>query len=57
MYPLQGGWTVQDYLRLDTGLLVEFTDGFIRVLPMPSLLHQWIVRFLFQVLSEYVNPQ
>ena len=55
MYPLQGAWTVDDYLRLDTGLLVEYTDGFIRVLPMPSLLHQWIVRFLFQVLHEYAT--
>lgn len=54
MYPLQGSWTVADYLRLDTGLLVEFTDGFISVLPMPSLLHQWIVRLLFQVFNEYV---
>ena len=55
MYPLQGGWTVESYLRLDTGLLVEYTDGFIRVLPMPSLLHQWIVRFLFETLNEFVR--
>jgi len=54
MYPLQGGWSVEEYLRLDAGLLVEYTDGFVRVLQMPSVLHQWIVRFLFQVLNEYV---
>jgi Uma2 family endonuclease len=55
MYPLQGGWSVEDYLRLDTGLLVEYTDGFVRVLPMPSILHQWIVRFLFEVFNAYVS--
>jgi len=55
MYPLQGGWTVDDYLRLDGGLLVEYTDGFIQVLPMPTLLHQWIVRFLFRRLDDFVQ--
>jgi Uma2 family endonuclease len=54
MYPLQGGWTVENYLRLDAGLLIEYTDGFIRVLPMPTLLHQWIVRFLFRKLDALV---
>lgn len=54
MYPLQGGWSVENYLRLDTGLLIEYTDGFVRVLPMPSILHQWIVRFLFEMFNAYV---
>ena len=57
MFPLQGGWSVEDYLRLDAGLLVEYTDGFIRVLPMPSLQHQWIVRFLFRLLDDFVNQR
>lgn len=57
MFPFQGGWTVEDYLALDTGLLVEYTDGFIRVLPMPSLLHQLIVKFLFRVLDDFVNER
>jgi len=55
MFTLQGSWSVHDYLRLDTGWLVEYTDGFVRVLPMPSLLHQWIVRFLFQLLNDHVR--
>ena len=55
MFPLQGGWSAEDYLALDTGLLVEYSDGFIRVLPMPSLLHQLIVKFLFRLLDDFVN--
>ncbi len=55
MYPLQGSWSVEDYLRLNTSLLVEYTDGFVRVLPMPSILHQWIVRFLFEIINAYVS--
>jgi Uma2 family endonuclease len=57
MYPFQGGWTVENYLALESGLLVEFSDGFIRVLPMPTLLHQWIVRFLFRQLDAFVNDR
>ena len=57
MYPLQGDWTVENYLGLDSGMLVEFSNGFVRVLPMPSLLHQWIVRFLFQILDRYVTAR
>ena len=57
MFPLQGGWSVEDYLTLDTGLLVEYTDGFVRVLPMPSLLHQFIVRFLFRLFDYFVSQR
>jgi Uma2 family endonuclease len=57
MFPLQGSWSVQDYLALDTGLLVEYTDGFVRVLPMPSLLHQLIVKFLFRVMDDFVSAR
>lgn len=55
MYPLQGSWTVENYLGLSGGLLVEYTDGFIQVLPMPDLLHQWIVRWLFRQLDSLVS--
>jgi Uma2 family endonuclease len=57
MFPLQGGWSVEDYLALDTGLLVEYTEGFVRVLPMPNLLHQLIVKFLFRLLDDFVNER
>ena len=57
MFPFQGAWTVENYLALDGGILVEYTDGFIKVLPMPTLLHQWIVRFLFRRLDAYVNER
>lgn len=57
MYPLQGGWSVEQYLALDGGLMVEYTDGFVRVLPMPSLLHQLIAKFVFQALDRYVSER
>ena len=57
MYPLQGDWSVENYLALDSSMLVEYTDGVVRVLPMPSLLHQWIARFLFLALDRFVSER
>jgi Uma2 family endonuclease len=50
--PLQGSWTVEQYLKLtnQTNQLIEFTDGVIEVLPMPTKYHQAISKFLFLAL-------
>lgn len=47
--PLQGLWSVAQYLRLtdQTNRLLEYTDGAIEVLPMPTKYHQAISRLLF----------
>ncbi|MFN3333532.1 MAG: Uma2 family endonuclease, partial [Caldilinea sp.] len=42
LFPAQGAWSEEDYLYLDTNHLVEFSDGKIEVLPMPSDKHQAI---------------
>src|SRR5947209_12872898 len=49
---LQGLWTEEQYLRLTNGSsrLLEYTNGSIEVLPMPTQRHQAIVRFLFLAL-------
>lgn len=45
--PLQGHWTEEQYLLLSnqTNRLLEYTDGYIEVLPMPTDKHQviWMV--------------
>lgn len=50
--PLQGHWTEEQYLLLSnqTNRLLEFTDGYIEVLPMPTDRHQVILEFLFLAL-------
>jgi len=40
-----------------TNWLVEFTDGYIEVLTMPTLTHQRIVRFLFQLFWNFVSAR
>jgi Uma2 family endonuclease len=57
LYPVQGSWTESDYLELGTNRLVEFSDGCIEVLPMPTKLHQQIVRFLVLLLHQFVSAR
>ena len=47
--PPQGEWTEEEYLVLTDhrNQLVEFTDGFLEVLPMPTQQHQMLLKFLF----------
>jgi Uma2 family endonuclease len=53
--PVQGTWTECDYLALDTNRLIELTDGYLEVLPMPTLLHQLIVDFLHSLLKAHIK--
>ncbi len=55
LFPPQGSWTEADYFNLDSGRLVEFSNGCIEVLDVPTIEHQRIVRFLFQMLNEFVR--
>jgi Uma2 family endonuclease len=56
--PLQGLWTEQQYLRLteQTNHLIEFTDGYIEVLPMPTSRHQTILLLLYERFKTAVQP-
>jgi Uma2 family endonuclease len=49
---LQGLWSVEQYLRLtdQTNRLIEYSDGVIEVLPMPTKYHQAISKVLFLAL-------
>jgi Uma2 family endonuclease len=57
--PLQGLWSVEQYLKLtnQTNHLIEFTDGVIEVLPMPTRDHQVILAFLYELLLLLLRPQ
>jgi Uma2 family endonuclease len=54
LFPFQGDWTEEEYLGLDTSRLVELSDGCIEVLPMATIFHQLIVRFLARLLETFV---
>ena len=57
LLPLQGLWTVEQYLKLtdQTNQLIEFTDGVIKALPMPTDKHQAISRLLFLALLTFIE--
>ncbi|MDB5333564.1 MAG: hypothetical protein JWP03_4715 [Phycisphaerales bacterium] len=57
LYPDQGYWSDRDYLSLDTNHLVEFTHGYVEVLPMPTQRHQLIVVFLFDALRAFIGAR
>lgn len=54
---LQGSWTAEQYLLLtdQTNRLIEFTDGYVEVLPMPTDSHQVLLRFVFLALYSWVQ--
>jgi Uma2 family endonuclease len=56
LFPAQGEWSEADYLWLTdhTKRLVEFTDGHIEVLPMPTDAQQRIVLFLYRALYAFL---
>lgn len=58
LLPLQGLWTEEQYLRLtdQTNHFIEFTEGHVEVLPMPTRQHQAMSRFLFLALLAFVQP-
>jgi Uma2 family endonuclease len=58
LLPLQGLWTEEQYLRLtdQTNRFIEFTEGSVEVLPMPTRKHQAISRFLFLAFLTFVQP-
>ncbi len=55
LFPNQGAWSEEEYLALNTNHLVEFTDGHLEVLPMPTTSHQIVVAFLFEALKGFVS--
>jgi Uma2 family endonuclease len=55
--PLQGLWTEEQYLTMTdhSRRLLEFDDGYIEVLPMPTDKHQAISQFIFLALLAFIQ--
>jgi Uma2 family endonuclease len=59
LLPQQGQWSEEEYLWLTDRAErpVEFNDGSIEVLPMPTDSHQGIVLLFARLLFSYLNPR
>lgn len=58
---LRGTWSTEQYLRITDYIqsrrLIEFTDGMLEVLPMPTERHQLILQVLFLALFARIHPR
>jgi Uma2 family endonuclease len=55
-YPVQGEWSESEYLSLESHqFLVEFDNGYLEFLTMPTMEHQSIVAYLYELLVAFVR--
>jgi len=59
LYPEQGEWSEEEYLELTdrTNRRIEFSDGRLEFLPMPTEVHEAIVQFLLLALHQFVDEK
>src|SRR6185503_7288146 len=54
LFPEQGSWSERQYLDLKTRRLVEFDNGMIEALPLPTITHQLIVAFIYELVKAFI---
>jgi len=56
LFPPQGHWNESDYLALDRGggRLIELVNGKLKVLPLPTIVHQLLLKCLLSRLDGFV---
>ena len=59
LLPPQGRWSEEEYLVLTDHRvrLVEYTDGFLEALPMPTAAHQRMLGYLFLAFTQFFNAR
>ena len=53
-FPISYPCTEEEYLAFDANLLLVYADGFLEILPMPTMFHQLILKFLCCELDAFV---
>jgi Uma2 family endonuclease len=59
LFPEQGEWSEEEYLHLTDGTnrRIEYTDGRLEFLAMPTEIHETLAELLFFALREFVETQ
>ena len=59
LYPVQGEWSEEEYLELTdhANRRIEYTEGRLEFLSMPTDIHETLVRFSFRALDRYVDQR
>jgi Uma2 family endonuclease len=53
MLPVQGDWKEEDFLKFHTNRMAELVNGRLEILPMPTLKHQRILRWLLKAFEAH----
>lgn len=53
-YPQQGTWSEEAYLAIPTKRIVEYDNGSIEILPMPTRVHQLMVALFYELLKSFL---
>lgn len=54
-FPVQGNWTVDEYFLLNRNRGVEFVDGRLEFLPVPTKTHELIAAHLYRLFYAFVS--
>jgi Uma2 family endonuclease len=59
LFPEQGEWSEEEYLELTdhSNRRIEFTDGRLEFLAMPTEIHEALLQFLFFALHRFVDEK
>lgn len=57
LFPSQGCWSEEEYLSFDTNRRIEFTDGYLEVLAVPTTEHHLVLRFIFELMLAFVRSR
>jgi Uma2 family endonuclease len=61
LFPRQGTWTEDDYLELEESYgdnpRLELSGGRLEILPMPKQIHQFIMLYLYRLLTAFAEDQ
>jgi Uma2 family endonuclease len=55
LFPAQGDWTEEEFFALENNHRVEYSDGFLEFLPMPTIFHQLILQYLYGELNSFAS--
>lgn len=57
LFPAQGDWSEEEYLALGGNRPVEFSEGVLEVLPVPTTSHQMLVAYLYGLLLAFATAR
>ncbi len=55
LFPLQGAWSVSEYMSLRPSRVVEYINGQLEIPDMPTQSHQLLAAYLYQTLLLFVT--